>query len=241
MIQWGRTNYDMFLESIETAGSTASCLKYAPAVPGENPKCLQWSQDSASFTRTDMITYAKTLGTAMETAGYAYLDKYRATVETLAGLKESDTTIEDAADKVEKLRIELERLKIQLQKQTFELEVAKKKTTLDAAELDKKIQDAKVDLEKAKDGNAQQEEIESLRNEIDTAQFNLTTLMKKYDEYKIIANFDGIVTKLDMQVGDSIETNASSSQEQKYIYVETPDLLEVQLDVDQVDIVKIKV
>lgn len=178
---------------------------------------------------------------AIELLEYGYLDKYRDTVETLAGLKESDTTIEDAADKVEKLRIELERLKIQLQKQTFELEVAKKKTTLDAAELDKKIQDAKVDLEKAKDGNAQQEEIESLRNEIDTAQFNLTTLMKKYDEYKIIANFDGIVTKLDMQVGDSIETNASSSQEQKYIYVETPDLLEVELDVDQVDIVKIKV
>ncbi len=62
--------------------------------------------------------------------------------------------------------------------------------------------------------------------------------MKKYDEYKIIANFDGVVTKLDMQVGDSIENNASSDT-QKYIYVETPDLLEVALEVDQIDIVKL--
>lgn len=78
-----------------------------------------------------------------------------------------------------------------------------------------------------------------MRNEIDNAQFNLTTLMKKYDEYKIIANFDGVVTKLDMQVGDSIDINTTADT-QKYIYVETPDLLEVKLEVDQIDIVKIK-
>lgn len=78
-----------------------------------------------------------------------------------------------------------------------------------------------------------------MRNEIDNAQFNLTTLMKKYDEYKIIANFDGVVTKLDMQVGDSIDVNTTADT-QKYIYVETPDLLEVKLEVDQIDIVKIK-
>ncbi|MBQ7617224.1 hypothetical protein IJS64_04625 [bacterium] len=71
---------------------------------------------------------------------------------------------------------------------------------LDSAELDKKIQDAKVDLQKAKEGNAQEQEIDSIRNEIDNIQFNISTYLKKYDEYKIIANFDGIVTKLDMQV-----------------------------------------
>jgi hypothetical protein len=63
--------------------------------------------------------------------------------------------------------------------------------------------------------------------------------MKEYDDYKIIANFDGVVTKLDMQIWDSIETNSNSSSDQKYIYVETPDLLEVNLDIDQIDIVKI--
>lgn len=86
----------------------------------------------------------------METEGYGYIDKYRSTVETLAGLKNTDTTIEDSENKVEKLNIELEKLKIQLQKNKYELEVDQKKKVLDAAELDKKIEDAKVDLEKAK-------------------------------------------------------------------------------------------
>ncbi|MDO4714520.1 MAG: HlyD family efflux transporter periplasmic adaptor subunit [bacterium] len=69
----------------------------------------------------------------------------------------------------------------------------------------------------------------------------MDALLKKYDEYKIIANFDGVVTKLNMQVGDSIGINANTSDaDTKYIYVETPDLLEVKLDVDQIDIVKIQ-
>ena len=125
--------------------------------------------------------------------------------------------------------------------ESLALQVAKTQHVLDAAELDKKIQDAEVDLKKAKEWNAQQQEIDSIRNEIDNIQFQITTYLKKYDEYKIIANFDGIVTKLDMQVWDSIETNNSNSSDQKYIYVETPDLLEVQLSIDQVDIVKINV
>ncbi|MBR4568015.1 hypothetical protein IKO18_06570 [bacterium] len=68
----------------------------------------------------------------------------------MANLKDSDTTIEDAADKVEKLSIELDTLKINLQKANNELTIAEKQHVLDAAELDKKITDAKVDLEKAK-------------------------------------------------------------------------------------------
>ena len=64
--------------------------------------------------------------------------------------------------------------------------------------------------------------------------------MKEYDDYKIIANFDGVVTKINMQIWDSISsTRSSSDTDTKYIYVETPDLLEVKLEVDQIDIVKI--
>lgn len=82
MVEWGTFNYDMFLE------------------------------DTDAFSRSDKDSYASLLGTAFETLGYSYKDKYTAAVETLASLKDSDTTVEDAADKVEKLRIELEKLKI---------------------------------------------------------------------------------------------------------------------------------
>ncbi len=212
LVQRWRINYDMFQDSIESVGT---------------------------LERSQIDWYTKTFGTSLESQWYSYYDKYNSAVESLANLKDSDTTIEDAADKVEKLSIELDTLKINLQKANNELTIAEKQHVLDAAELDKKITDAKVDLEKAKQWNAQQEEIDTYKNEIDNAQFALTTLMKEYDDYKIIANFDGVVTKLDMQIWDSIETNSNSSSDQKYIYVETPDLLEVNLDIDQIDIVKI--
>ena len=64
----------------------------------------------------------------------------------------------------------------------------------------------------------------------------------EYDNYKITANFDGVVTKVNMQIWDSIGSSRNSSDtDTKYIYVETPDLLEVKLEVDQIDIVKISV
>ena len=208
----GKINYDLFMASIESEGTLSKAKKEE---------------------------YASSFWTTIENLGYAYQDKYHAAVETLAGLKDSDTTIEDAADKVEKLKIELENLNISLKKKKLEFDVNQKKLFVDAADLEKKIQDARLDLEKARAWTTQKDEIERIQNEIDNAQFELTTLMKQYDEYKIIANFDGVVTKLDMQVGDSIEANASADT-QKYIYVETPDLLEVKIDVDQIDIVKIK-
>lgn len=68
----------------------------------------------------------------------------------MAGLKDSDTTIEDAADKVEKLKIELENLNISLKKKKLEFDVNQKKLFVDAADLEKKIQDARLDLEKAR-------------------------------------------------------------------------------------------
>jgi len=68
----------------------------------------------------------------------------------LAGLKDSDTTIEDAADKVEKLKIELENLNISLKKKKLEFDVNQKKLFVDTADLEKKIQDARLDLEKAR-------------------------------------------------------------------------------------------
>ncbi len=209
MIQWWKFNYNLFFE------------------------------ESDSISRSEKGAYTSGLGTEFESLGYAYQDKYHSAVETLAGLKDSDTTIEDAADKVEKLKIELENLNISLKKKKLEFDVNQKKLFVDAADLEKKIQDARLDLEKARAWTTQKDEIERIQNEIDNAQFELTTLMKQYDEYKIIANFDGVVTKLDMQVWDSIEANASADT-QKYIYVETPDLLEVKIDVDQIDIVKIK-
>lgn len=206
MQEWGKLNYEMILESIDHVG----------------------------LTKVEIVNLAKNLGTTYEDHGFAYQKLYERAVDALKDLKDSDSSLEDAANKVEKLRIEFE-------KQKIAYDILKKEQLLDLAKQEKAISDAKDRIEKLKYENADQEDIEILKNAIDDAQVSLDALLKKYDEYKIIANFDGVVTKLNMQVGDSIGINSNSSEvDAKYIYVETPDLLEVKLDVDQIDIVRIQ-
>ena len=142
--------------------------------------------------------------------------------------------MEAAASKAEELRISLKEKEIQL-------EILKKQQLVDTAKQAQSVLEAKEKLERLKQNAEEPEDIELLKDAVDEAQLNLTTLMKQYEDYRIIANFDGVVTKLNMQVGDSIGvSNSNSDSDLKYIYVETPDLLEVNLEVDQIDIVKIQ-
>jgi len=69
-------------------------------------------------------------------------------------------------------------------------------------------------------------------------QDSLESLLDKYEDYRLEANFDGVITQMDIQVGDNIETSSTTAQ--KYIYVENNNVLEMTLSVEQVDIVKLK-
>jgi HlyD family secretion protein len=56
------------------------------------------------------------------------------------------------------------------------------------------------------------------------------------ETYEIRAPFDGIITRIDYQVWDNLTQN-----DEKYILLENPDILEISIFVDQVDIVKLSV
>lgn len=186
------------------------------------------------FSRDQIVDLANTYGTEYENAGFAYAKLYDSAVDTLRGLKDWDSSLEAAASKAEELRISLKEKEIQL-------EILKKQQLVDTAKQAQSVLEAKEKLERLKQNAEEPEDIELLKDAVDEAQLNLTTLMKQYEDYRIIANFDGVVTKLNMQVWDSIGvSNSNSDSDLKYIYVETPDLLEVNLEVDQIDIVKIQ-
>ena len=55
------------------------------------------------------------------------------------------------------------------------------------------------------------------------------------DNFKIKAPFDWIVRKIDFKVGDKI-----TAADTKYVYLENPNLVEIVLLLDQIDIVKIE-
>ena len=82
-------------------------------------------------------------------------------------------------------------------------------------------------------------QIKQAQNRLKQLQRNLQNVMDKYDDYQLTANFDWVITEMDIQVWDSINSNSSSSQ--KYIYVESNDILEMTFNVEQIDIIQLKV
>jgi membrane fusion protein (multidrug efflux system) len=78
------------------------------------------------------------------------------------------------------------------------------------------------------------------QNQLKQAQRNLKNIMDKYDDYELTANFDWVITEMDIQVWDSINPSSNNTNP-KYIYVESNDILEMTFNVEQIDIIQLKV
>lgn len=212
------------------------------------------SIETADMPKKTILWYVETFGRNYETHGESLIDKNVNIVDTLAKLKIAETPLEEIKEKLDKSKVELDQAQVALLKAKNDAEKAKntlqdallknqltnQDNALKSAKLEQDIKEAKEKLEDAKSWETQRDTLQKARDAVDKAQLDLTTKMKEYDDYKIIANFDGVVTKINMQIWDSISSSRSNSDtDTKYIYVETPDLLEVKLEVDQIDIVKI--
>ena len=99
---------------------------------------------------------------------------------------------------------------------------------------------AKSELDDLQSWN--QDELAEIRNNIKQKKKMIETIRKKYDNYVLKANFDWVITKMNMQVWDGVwASNNSNSSDEKYVYIENPNNLEIILDIDQTDIVKLEV
>lgn len=82
---------------------------------------------------------------------------------------------------------------------------------------------------------ATKEEIILAKNSIAKQKLSLENSKKNLDKYQLEAPFDGKLRKIDFKVWDNI-----TSDDAKYIYIENPNLLQIKVTVDQLDVVKIK-
>ena len=213
--QWGTLNYNMVMKSVP----------------------------SGKVDKTAIAGYAKTLGTDIESEGYALKNKYMTTVAKLKEDMNSDSGSdqESMQTKINKAKIALQDSKLKLQNAQEELMSLRTKQQIAKLTAESDLKTAKNKLDDLMDKVEISEELQAAKDALESAQEEIKTTLKQYEDYQIIANFDGLVTKVEMQVWDSISSSNNSSSTEKYIYVETPNLLQVTLDVDQIDIVKISV
>ncbi|MDR0282516.1 MAG: HlyD family efflux transporter periplasmic adaptor subunit [Candidatus Peribacteria bacterium] len=167
-----------------------------------------------------------------QSAGISYIQKYSTMVDALAGLKD-DTSLEDTKLNLDKAKTALDKLELQVDVLLIDQQKEKVKLLDDMDTIQRNI----VKIQRGESLN--ESRIKQARNLVTQRQNSLNSLLDKYDDYRLKANFDGVVTQMDIQVGDSIDS-ASSNSSQKYIYVENNNVLEMALSVEQVDIIKLK-
>ena len=158
--------------------------------------------------------------------------------ETLGEKRKSE--LEDLALALEKEKQALNKLKIEYDQLDTEKTKKVNDTRLEYEMKDLEVKIAWTALEDLKKGD--NEEVKQIRNNIKQKQKQIETIMKKYDTYTLKANFDGVITKMNIQIWDTVwNSSSSANNEEKSVYIENPDNLEIELDVDQSDIVKIAV
>ena len=188
---------------------------------------------SSSYTLTNIETDAKTFGTDLQSQWVKYVQLYTQKVSTFADL-DDDTSLEDTKLKLDKAKTSLDKLNLQV-------DVLKAQHEKDKASLEDSINISLRNLNKIAWWESTKEtQIKQAQNKLTQLQRNLKNTLDKYENYELTANFDGMVTEMDIQVWDSINPSSNSSNS-KYIYVESNDILEMTFNVEQIDIIQLKV
>ena len=190
------------------------------------------SVTSSSYTLNDIELDANT-SLSNQKLWLSYIQKYTSMVNTLADL-DDDTSLEDTKLKLDKAKTNLDKLNLQV-------DVLKAQQEKDKATLEENINTALRNLNKIAWWESLKEtQITQAQNRLKQLQRNLRNMMDKYDDYELTANFDWVITEMDIQVWDSINP-ASSNTNPKYIYVESNNILEMTFEVEQIDIIQLKI
>lgn len=186
---------------------------------------------SSSYTLTNIDADANT-ALSNQNLWMQYIQKYTSTVDSLANL-DDDTSLEDTKLKMDKAKTNLDKLLLQVDS----LKTTQEK---ERASLEDQIDTAKRNLNKIEWWESLNEtQISTAQNRLKQLQRNLQNTLDKYEDYELTANFDWVITQMDLQIWDNIKSSNNSSE--KYIYVESNNILEMTFSVEQVDIIQLKV
>lgn len=191
------------------------------------------SVTSSDYSLENIEADAKNFGTDLQSLWLKYVQLYTQKVSTLADL-DDDTSLEDTKLKLDKAKTNLDKLNMQV-------DVLKAQQEKDKATLEDNIDTSLRNLNKIAWWESLKEtQIKQARNRLNQLQRNLRNIRDKYDDYELTANFDWVITEMDIQVWDSINPTSSNTNP-KYIYVESNNILEMTFDVEQIDIIQLKV
>lgn len=230
------TAITVFQETFATLFSASDALYQA----------LDNSVESATFSSSEISSKKSTISalrSKIQSNIQTFLS-YKKKIETLSdialyktsqeiALSKSEDSIESVKNNLKKAKNDLLTLEKNLEDTLLDntLKLQSKQNTLTNMIAQWEIQ--KLTYQEALAGPTQNT-IANAQNEIKKAELALQDAMKEWENYELRAPFSGVVRKVDLQVWDNLATDNS-----KYIYIENPNLVEIPVLLDQVDIVKV--
>lgn len=124
---------------------------------------------------------------------------------TVAKLKEdmnsdSGSDQESMKSKINKAKIALQDAQLKLQEAENKLTTLKTSQQVKKIEIDLAVKKAKNTLDDLMDNAELSDELQTAKDALESAQEALKNTLKDYEGYQIVSNFDGVVTKVEMQV-----------------------------------------
>lgn len=211
-------------------------------------KALESSVEAASLTANEISSKKSSMSSIRSKmqSGQATVLSYEKKLDTLTDVdlvkSSQQLTLEKSLDGITTIKNNLEKGKNDLQNLEKSLSETLEDNKLKLTSKQNSIKNLETGLQITK--KTYQEALEwptttnviNLQNEIKKAELNLSDAKKELDNFELRAPFSWIIRKVDVQVGDNLASDNS-----KYVYIENPDLIEIPVLLDQVDIVKVNI
>ncbi|QQS58867.1 efflux RND transporter periplasmic adaptor subunit [Candidatus Peregrinibacteria bacterium] len=208
---------------------------------------LQNTITGTNFTQSELDSF-KSSALSARSSAQSSLSSFNNKLTALANLEELDVTERRSGDTISnkeesvrsaettltKAQDSLTNLKnsIAVKKGSKRLERVGKENDVKNLESSLVVQKEELaDLEKGES----KERIAMAENDVAQKELAMERVQDGLDTYELSAPFDGVLRKIDFQVGDNI-----LADEDKFVYIENPDLFKITILLDQIDIVKIK-
>jgi hypothetical protein len=214
--------YSVWTSLFSESNSKINTLKDIPA----NLKTLKSPDDIKKDLQNDLVSKNDSINSLKLSIKKAE-DDYTYDISTI------DEKVTQEKDKLTDKKKEIDDLVLNLDK-------TKKNNSYDINAKYKELDNSKISIteseKKLKDllDTSNNQEISLAENDVKQSEISLQNEVAKLDTYELKAPFDWVITKNEYMVWDNL-----TSDDQKNVLIENPDILEISIFADQVDITKL--
>lgn len=186
-----------------------------------------------SLSQSDINSMKQTISQARSTS-LSKIDSINSEINTLNWL--TDTQLESSNNtlSISKMTSDLENSVKELETTKTKYDIEYNSKVADVESKKENLEISKLSLIELNEGPTTNNVTKS-KNSITQAELRLESAYEDLDDYILKAPFDGVVRKIDYRPGDNLKDDNN-----KYVYIENPNLLEVNVMLDQIDIVQVE-